>query len=114
MNTSEQGLYYLLDVHLLDKCGCMRSCCYTAPLEGGVSAFTSALKEQCGVICAKMGCIATCYNKLQLSLVCQHRPYNTAGTHWLLFWVNGVTEVKLQLSGTAAVPAFSSVVINTV
>lgn len=35
--------------------------------------------------------------KLQLSLVCQHRPYNTAGTHELLFWVNGVTEVKLQL-----------------
>lgn len=66
MNTKEQGLYCLLDVHLLDKCGCMRNSCYTAPVEGGASVFTSALKEQCGVICVKMKCTAACYNKLQL------------------------------------------------
>lgn len=54
-------------------------------------------RKQCGIICAKMKCTATCYKKLQLSLVHQHRPYNTAGARELLFWVNGVTEVKLQL-----------------
>lgn len=37
MSIKEQGLYCLLDVHLLDKCGCMRNCCYTAALkEGGL------------------------------------------------------------------------------
>lgn len=29
--------------------------------------------------------------------MCQHRPCDTAGTHELHFWANGVTEVKMQL-----------------
>lgn len=112
MNIKEQGLYCLLDVHLLDKCRCMRNCCYAAPLKGKVSFFMSALTLW-GYLCQNEMYSNTLQKITAIfgvpAQAIQHCRYSRAA-----FLVNGVTEVKLQLSGTLAMPTFSSVVSNTI